>query len=162
MNSDLPFQVAGRFAAWMAERDLHLRSDLASLQRDFEIALECECSCPDDPVLTVGSEQYDLGTGAACFFGDALRQQFSGVWCGELKTKWPLNYYFTRIRFGDYYFSPFSWVGYRLSNGRESEGTVGDCLRAVIPSMKDGVDKKQRRIDAIIRSGGSVVDFNVF
>ena len=162
MESDLPSRVAKRFVAWMADRDIHLRSDLASLERDFELALENECKSPDDLVLVVDDEHYDLGTGAACFFGEVLRQQFSGTWYGELKTRSGLNYYFTRIRFGDYHFSPFRWISYRLRNGRKSEGSVGDCLRAVIPSMKDGVDQKQERIDSIVGSGGSVVDYEIF
>jgi hypothetical protein len=77
---------------------------------------------------------------------------------GQLLPFWGANYYTARIQFGAYSFRPFSWLGYRLTNGREEAGTVESCLIAVTPSMKDGIDYKRQRHDQIIANGGIVID----
>ncbi|MEM1180954.1 MAG: hypothetical protein AAGM22_21620 [Acidobacteriota bacterium] len=162
MDHGLPTRVAERFVEWMAVRGIQLSAALDSLEKDFELALERECRRPYDAVLTVGDEHYDLCTGAACFFGEALRRRFGGTWYGKLSTKSGLNYYQTRIRFGAYHFAPFRWISYRLQNGRASEGAVADCLRAVIPSMQDHADHKQAQIDESIACGKTAVVYDVF
>ena len=162
MDPELPTRVAESFVGWMASRGVTLGFDRVSLERDFELALEKRFFRSNKPVLQIDEKRYDLETGAACFFGEALRQQYSGQWFGELGTNSGVNYYLVRIRFGDYVFNPFSWVGYRLTNGRRSEGTVEECLRAVTPSMKDRIDHKRNRIDSIIASGGVVVDSEIY
>ena len=162
MDPELPTRVAESFVGWMAGRGVSLGFDRVSLERDFELALERRFFRSNKPILQVGERRYDLETGAACFFGEALRQRYSGQWFGELGPNSGVNYYLVQIRFGEYVFNPFSWIGYRLTNGRKSAGTVKDCLRAVTPSMKDGIDHKRIRIDSIIASGGVVVDSEVY
>ena len=162
MDSDLPSRVARCFVELMANKGICLQDDQQSLIEDFEQALENECSDPSDALLEVDGTHFDLGTGAACFFGETLRREYSGMWCGKLGANSAVNYYTTRIQFGEYWFYPFRWISYRLTNGRESEGTAASCLRAVTPSMRDRVDHKEKRIRAIIDSGGTVIDSEIY
>ena len=159
---DLPAALAEVFIRKMGEVGISLTIDLYSLVNGFEEALQKHAESIRKDWFWVGEMSYDLETGAGCYLGESLRRQFNGTWLGKIEPNSGACYYRTRIQFGDYLFSPFSWLNYRLSNGREIEGTVETCLAAVYPSMKDGVDYKKRRQEEVIRAGGTVVDKDVY
>jgi hypothetical protein len=158
MDQQLPTRVADRFVAAMADRGIKLRFDIQSLILYFEDALQTHSI--REAWMDVDGQPYHLKTGAGCYFGETLRRPHSGVWVGQLLPG-PGNFYTVRIRFGEYFFEPFCWLSYRLSNGR-SQGTVKQCVDAVLPSMTDGIDHKRRRIDAMIAERRVVVDNEVY
>lgn len=161
MESDLPERVADCFVSRFAVEGFSLRYEIDSLTSDFEVILEAHESDLQNGSIEIEGTRFDLETGAGCYFGETFRRLFSGHWYGQLEPSSGANYYTTRIKFGEYLFSPFCWLGYRLANGIE-EGTVADCADAVTPSMRDGIDHKQRQIDEIIEAGGTVIDNQIF
>jgi hypothetical protein len=146
----------------MAATGVQLHFDEASLKQSFDSALEHYRETLRKGSLDVDGTSFDLETAAGCYFGETLRRLYGGRWMGQLSPRCGANFYTAQIQFGAYLFSPFCWLGYRLSNGREEEGTVESCLIAVIPSMKDGIDYKRQRHDQIIANGGIVIDRDVY
>ena len=156
MDQELPLRVATRFVEVVADLGICLRFDVDSLVTDFEYVLQCHSKTLRESKMNVGDEDYLVEVGAACYFGETLRRLNSGLWMGKLETGLE-NFYTVRIRFGYYLFAPFCWLGYRIWNGEE-EGAVEQLVQAVLPSMKDGIDHKRQRIDAMIAEGHTVID----
>jgi len=161
LTSDLPARVAQAFLVQMAAEGVQLQFDEASLTHSFDSILD-DRERFEGRYLEVAGASYDLATAAGCFFGETLRRRYAGTWLGRLDRKAGVNFYTVRIQFGDYRFSPFCWLSYRLSNGRSSVGSVESCLAAVTPSMRDGMDYKRQKQNGIIKGGGVVTDSDVW
>jgi hypothetical protein len=154
IDPNLPGLLAEAFVERMAAEGFELKHDETCLVNDFERILKTKRELFRPPIdrqrvsLTIEDNQtFDLETAAACFLGETLARKYSGVWVGFLTSNSAANFYTAEIRFSEYRFQPFLWLGYRLENGLDDTGDVSDLVQDVTPQMRDGIDYAQRKND---------------
>lgn len=75
--------------------------------------------------------------GLEAYVGETLCRLYNGHWSGEFDYKNPAgNFYCSLIEFGEYQFRPSHFLGYRISNGENSEGTFKDYIEKIIPKIQ--------------------------
>ena len=88
------------------------------------------------PVMVHGDEmQFDINSAASAYLGETISRIYDGTWAGHFNTESIVNFYTSKITFGDYCLNPIAWLSYRVKNGRE-EGSVEDWLSRVTPSFE--------------------------
>lgn len=132
-NSDQPTAFAQDFAAEMKTLGYGLDFSIDSLTQDFEKLFD---------VKEVIKLPMDFQTGMACYLGEVLKLYYRGEWRGYCSAKAGANYYTSYMMFGEYRFSPFTYVGYRVANGREDTGNLESFLQKLIPYLESGRNLK--------------------
>lgn len=143
-NPDQPTAYAQEFAAQMKSLGYKLDFSLDSLTRDYENLFAIK----DSLNLIIEFE-----TAMACYLGEVLKLYYAGEWKGHCSKNAGANYYTCYMMFGDYNFKPFTYVGYRITNGSEDTGNLENFLRKLIPSLEAGRDLKQDAIKQANQQG---------
>jgi hypothetical protein len=85
-----------------------------------------------------GSEaEWQDEAGLEAYVGETLSRLFDGQWIGSFREDNPgPNYYLSWVQFGEAKYFPSMFLSYRISNGKEHEGTFEDHLVRVLPRIK--------------------------
>ncbi len=144
-NPDQPTAYAQNFARQMKALGYQLDFSLDSLTQDFEQLFEIE---KESLKPTMNFE-----TAMACYLGEVLKLYYAGQWKGHCTQNAGANYYTSYMMFGDYKFHPYTYVGYRLSNGVEDTGNLETFLHKLIPSLESGRNLKEDAIKQANQQG---------
>jgi hypothetical protein len=143
-NIHQPTAFAQDFATEMKAMGYGLDFSIDSLTSDFEKLFDAK------DVIKIS---IDFETGMACYLGEVLKLYYSGQWRGHCSARSGANFYTSYMVFGDYKFQPFTYVGYRVANGREDTGNLENFLQKLIPSLEAGRDLKQDAIKQANQQG---------
>ncbi len=100
-----------------------------SLIEEIDKILDCEVG-----IEPIHPESWELASMMAIYIGETLCRIYDGTWQGAFTNK-AGDYYTSWLMFGEYKFAPTHFIQYRISNGKESEGTFKEYFEIVKPEI---------------------------
>ena len=100
-----------------------------SLIEEIDKILDCEVG-----IEPIHPESWELASMMAIYIGETLCRIYDGIWQGAFTNKAD-DYYTSWLMFGEYKFAPTHFIQYRISNGKESEGTFKEYFEIVKPEI---------------------------
>lgn len=74
------------------------------------------------------------------YIGQTLINVYGGSWIGVFSDKSPGgNFYTSKLKIGEYEYKPSHYLGYRLSNGEESEGSFRSHIECVFKEIESAI-----------------------
>lgn len=123
-GKDKPQKIAGECAEKYSRKAYQFDFSLISLENGIDAVLENE-------VGNHGDERAIIEAELTAYFGETLCRIFNTEWAGSYYgplNRVGANYYTCKITKGEFELYPSHFIGYYLSNGKESEGTFKDYL----------------------------------
>ncbi len=121
-EGDNPNEVAEIVSKKYLDKGYNLDFSLKSLESEMDKILENEI--PEDWI-----ESAKLESELTAYFGETLCRIFETKWKGEYYVENSgMNFYTSKIKKNGIEFGPSHFIGYYLSNGKESEGSFKDYL----------------------------------
>jgi hypothetical protein len=121
-KEDNPKDIAEIVSRKYLEKGYNLDFSLKSLENEIDKILENEI--PEDWI-----ESAKLDSELTAYFGETLCRIFDTTWKGEyFSENSGMNFYTCKIEKNGFEFGPSHFIGYYLSNGKESEGSFKDYL----------------------------------
>jgi hypothetical protein len=127
-----PGYQAIHFADQMNARGYALDFSLKSLFEEIDKLLESALFLHhEEPAQWVDEASLEA------YIGETLCWLFDGKWQGEFRPDNPgPNFYLSFVMFGEFRFFPSHFIGYRINNGKESQGTFTTYLERILPLIK--------------------------
>ena len=159
-NPEFPPIVADAFVAYLKQYGYTLDYHIDTLFSELETIFEYEqlLGCKFTVSYNGGDKEHEFRNGLASYLGETFVREYGGHWIGHFSVSVGANYYTSSVRFGEFTFLPFAYVGYRLSNGVKDTGDLKMLVERNAKSMRDGVNYKRREIDDIIKQGTIAID----
>jgi hypothetical protein len=159
-NPELPPIVAYGFVSMVQAYGYCLDYCIDSLFTELEKVFEDKSLYDASFIAIVNGvkQEHSFVNGLAAYLGETFVRQYNGRWFGYFAPNAGANFYTSSTRFGEFTFSPFAYVGYRLSNGVKDTGDLKALVQRNERSMREGVDYKRREIQEIIKQRKIAID----
>ncbi len=123
--SNIELETAELFAKKASRLGFDFDFSIGSLKLEIDRLLDSTEICFED----TKRECWENQSGLEAYIGETLLRLYRGEWQGQFNAKNPAgNYYLSFVQFGAYRYFPSHFLGYRISNGEESEGSFSSYL----------------------------------
>jgi hypothetical protein len=123
--SRIELETAERFSQKGSKLGFLLDFSIESLKVEVDRVLNSTEICFGG----IKHECWENQSGLEAYVGEALLRLYGGEWQGQFNSKNPgANFYFSFVKFDTYKFFPSRFLGYRISNGEENEGSFSNYL----------------------------------
>ena len=134
--TEIAKEAAQHFADKMNKLGFACDFSLFSLEAEIDSILHS-----DKLILRENTpESRQDSAGLEAYIGETLCRLYKGQWQGMYDPKNPAaNFYLSFIEFGSFKWFPSHFIGYRVANGEESEGTFSAYLEKILPKITNGI-----------------------